>query len=108
MKNKVAPPFREVEFDIMYGEGISKAGELIDLGVKLGLVEKGGSWYTIGETRLQGRDNVKEYLKNNPDVADALEQEIRKNAGKLMSPQEKIAARAAGRAIDVSADDFEG
>ncbi|HHT16943.1 MAG TPA: recombinase RecA [Papillibacter sp.] len=108
VKNKVAPPFREVEFDIMYGEGISKAGELIDLGVKLGLVEKGGSWYTIGETRLQGRDNVKEYLKNNPDVADALEQEIRKNAGKLMSPQEKIAARAAGRAIDVSADDFEG
>jgi recombination protein RecA len=108
VKNKVAPPFKEAEFDIMYGEGISKTGELIDLGVKLGLIEKGGSWFTLGETRLQGRDSVKDYLKNNPDVADALEQEIRKNAAKLMSPQEKIAARAAGRAIDISADDFEG
>lgn len=108
VKNKVAPPFREAEFDIMYGEGISKLGELIDLGVKLGLIEKGGSWFTMGDLRLQGRDSLKEYLRNNPDVADALEQEIRKNAVKLMSPQEKIAARAAGRAIDVSADDFEG
>ncbi|NLM83422.1 MAG: recombinase RecA [Clostridiales bacterium] len=108
VKNKVAPPFKEAEFDIMYGEGISKTGELIDLGVKLGLIEKGGSWFTLGETRLQGRDSVKEYLKNNPDVADALEQEIRKNAAKLMSPQERIAARAAGRAIDISADDFDG
>ena len=108
VKNKVAPPFKEAEFDIMYGEGISKTGELIDLGVKLGLIEKGGSWFTLGETRLQGRDSVKEYLKNNPDVADALEQEIRKNAAKLMSPQERIAARAAGRAIDISADEFDG
>lgn len=108
VKNKVAPPFREAEFDIMYGEGISKTGELIDLGVKLGLIEKGGSWFTMGDLRLQGRDSLKEYLKNNPDVADALEQEIRKNAAKLMSPQEKIAARAAGRAIDISADDFDG
>jgi len=108
VKNKVAPPFREAEFDIMYGEGISKLGELIDLGVKLGLIEKGGSWFTMGDLRLQGRDSLKDYLRNNPDVADALEQEIRKNAVKLMSPQEKIAARAAGRAIDVSADDFEG
>jgi recombination protein RecA len=108
VKNKVAPPFKEAEFDIMYGEGISKVGEIVDLGVKLGLIEKGGAWFTVGETRLQGRDNVKEYLKANPDVADDLEAKIRRDATKLMSPQEKIAAKAAGRAVDVSAEDFEG
>lgn len=108
VKNKVAPPFREAEFDIMFGEGISKYGELIDLGVRLELIEKGGAWYTIGETRLQGRDSVKDYLKENPQVADELESQIRGNAQKLMSPQEKIAAKAAGRAIDIDADDFEG
>ncbi len=108
VKNKVAPPFKEAEFDIMYGEGISKVGEIVDLGVKLGLIEKGGAWFTVGETRLQGRDNVKEYLKSNPDVADDLEAKIRRDATKLMSPQEKIAAKAAGRAVDVSAEDFEG
>lgn len=107
VKNKVAPPFKEAEFDIMYGEGISKVGEIIDLAVKLDLIEKGGAWYTIGETRLQGRDNAKKYLKENPEVADRLEAEIRKNAVKLMSPQAKAAAVAAGRAVDVSADDFE-
>ncbi len=108
VKNKVAPPFKEAEFDIMYGEGISKTGEIIDLGVKLGLIDKGGSWFTIGETRVQGRDGLKEYLKTNPDVADELEANIRRDASKLMTPQEKIAARAAGRAVDVSAEDFEG
>lgn len=108
VKNKVAPPFKEAEFDIMYGEGISKVGEIIDLSVKLGLIDKGGAWFTVGETRLQGRDNVKEYLKSNPDVADQLEAKIRRDAAKLMSPQEKIAARAAGRAVDISAEDFEG
>jgi recombination protein RecA len=108
VKNKVAPPFKEAEFDIMYGEGISKTGELIDLGVKLGHIEKGGAWFTVGETRLQGRDNVKEYLKSNPEVADELEVKIRRDAVKLMSPQEKVAAKAAGRAVDVSAEDFEG
>lgn len=107
VKNKVAPPFKEAEFDIMYGEGISKIGEIIDLGVKLDLIEKGGAWYTIGDQRFQGRDNLKEYLKNNPDVADELEAKIRKNAVKLMTPQAKVAAKAAGRAVDVSADDFE-
>lgn len=107
IKNKVAPPFKEAEFDIMYGEGISKVGELIDLGVELELIDKGGSWFTIGETRLQGRDNVKKYLKENPEIAENLEAEIRKNAGKLMSPQAKAAAKAAGRAVDVSAEDFE-
>ncbi|MCL2409571.1 MAG: recombinase RecA [Oscillospiraceae bacterium] len=108
VKNKVAPPFREAEFDIMFGEGISKYGELIDLGVKLELIEKGGAWYTVGETRLQGRDNAKEHLKANPEVADDLEAQIRKDIQKLMSPQEKAAAKAAGRAIDIDADDFEG
>ena len=107
VKNKVAPPFKEAEFDIMYGEGISRTGELVDLGVKLDLIEKGGAWFTIGETRLQGRDNVKKYLKDNPEIADKLEADIRKNAFKLMSPQAKIAAKAAGRAVDISAEDFE-
>ena len=107
VKNKVAPPFKEAEFDIMFGEGISKYGELIDLGVKLDLIEKGGSWYTIGEMRFQGRDNVKEYLKENPDIADGLDEQIRRYALKLMTPQEKAAAKAAGRAIDIDADDFE-
>ncbi|MBQ9857869.1 MAG: recombinase RecA [Oscillospiraceae bacterium] len=108
VKNKVAPPFKEAEFDIMYGEGISKIGEIIDLAVKLDLIEKGGAWYTVGETRLQGRDNVKVYLQQNPEIADELEQKIRDNAVKLMSPQARAAAKAAGRAVDVSADDFEG
>jgi len=106
-KNKVAPPFKEAEFDIMYGEGISKVGELIDLGVKLDLVEKSGSWYTVCGNRVQGRDGAKEFLKTNPGAAEALEAEIRENAHKLMSPQSKAAAKAAGRAIDVSADDFD-
>jgi len=108
VKNKVAPPFKEAEFDIMYGEGISKIGEIIDLAVKLDLIEKGGAWFTVGETRIQGRDNVKTYLQQNPEIADELEQKIRDNAVKLMSPQARAAAKAAGRAVDVSADDFEG
>ena len=108
VKNKVAPPFREAEFDIMYGEGISHFGELIDLGVKLELVQKSGSWFSIGETRIgQGRDAAKRYLQENPEVADKLEADIRKNFDKLMSNQARIAAKAAGRAVDVSADDFD-
>ena len=108
VKNKVAPPFREAEFDIMYGEGISKVGELIDLGVKLDLVQKSGSWFAMGELRLgQGRDAAKQFLRDNPDMADELEAKIRQNAFKLLSKQGQAAARAAGRAVDVSADDFE-
>ncbi|MCL2587893.1 MAG: recombinase RecA [Oscillospiraceae bacterium] len=107
IKNKVAPPFREAEFDIMYGEGISKVGEMIDLGVMLELIEKGGSWYTLGENRFQGRDNLKTFLKENPEAADKLEAEIRENSGKLLSPQAKIAAKAAGRAVDVTAEEFD-
>ena len=109
VKNKMAPPFREAEFDIMYGEGISMLGELIDLGVKLDLVQKSGSWYSMGETRIgQGRDSAKQYLRDNPEVAAKLEADIRRDFHKLMSSQSKIAAKAAGRAVDVSADDFEG
>jgi recombination protein RecA len=82
VKNKVAPPFKQVEFDIMYGGGISKTGELIDLGVKANIVEKSGSWYTYDSQRIgQGRENAKAYLRDNPQVAKALEDEIRANAG---------------------------
>ena len=108
VKNKVAPPFREAEFEIMYGEGISRLGEIVDLAVKLDLIQKSGSWFSMGELRLgQGKDSVKAYLRDNPETADKLEAEIRANAWKLMSNQAKVAARAAGRAVDVSADDFE-
>jgi recombination protein RecA len=78
VKNKVAPPFREVEFDIMYGEGISKLGEIIDLGVKAGVVEKSGSWFSYNSTRIgQGRENVREFLKKNPDMAAEIEKAVR-------------------------------
>jgi recombination protein RecA len=82
VKNKVAPPFKQVEFDIMYGEGISKTGELIDLGVRAGVVEKSGAWFSYDSQRLgQGRENSKTFLKANPQVADRIEQEIRENSG---------------------------
>ena len=84
VKNKVAPPFREVEFDIMYGEGVSKIGEIIDLGVKGGIVEKSGSWFSYNSTRIgQGRENAREFLKKNPDVAREIEAAVRKNAGMI-------------------------
>ena len=108
IKNKCAPPFKEAEFDIMYGEGISKVGEIVDLGVKLEIIDKAGAWFTVGEQRIQGRDAVKEYLLSNPEICANIEQQIRDNAYKLMSPQARKAAQAAGRAVDVSADDFEG
>ena len=108
VKNKVAPPFREAEFDIMYGEGISHLSELIDLAVRLDLVQKSGSWFSMGEMRLgQGKDAVKEYFRDNPNVTAKLEKDVRDNFHKLMGNQSKIAARAAGRAVDVSADDFD-
>ncbi len=82
VKNKVAPPFRVVEFDIMYGEGISKTGELLDLGVKAGIIEKSGSWFSYSDQRIgQGRENAKQYFKDNPKVADEVEKKIRANAG---------------------------
>jgi recombination protein RecA len=85
VKNKVAPPFREVEFDIMYGEGISKLGEIIDLGVKAGVIDKSGSWYSWNSQRIgQGRDNVREFLKNNTEMALKIEEQVRGNATKVV------------------------
>jgi recombination protein RecA len=82
VKNKLAPPFKQVEFDIMYGEGISKTGELIDLGVKAGVVEKSGAWFSYDSQRLgQGRENAKNFLKANPKIAERIEQDIRENSG---------------------------
>ena len=82
VKNKVAPPFKQVEFDIMYGEGVSRAGELIDLGVKAGVVEKSGAWFSFDSVRLgQGRENAKAFLKTSPEIADRIERAIRENAG---------------------------
>ncbi|HET7210744.1 MAG TPA: recombinase RecA [Methyloceanibacter sp.] len=82
VKNKVAPPFKQIEFDIMYGEGISKTGELVDLGVKAGIVEKSGAWFSFDSERIgQGRENVKAYLKEHPETAERIERAIRQNAG---------------------------
>ena len=109
MKNKVAPPFREAEFDIIYGEGISRTSELVDTGLKLGLIEKGGSWFTYRDQRLQGKDSMKDYLKQNPEIADELEAEIKErllNGSRSAGPEEEAPA-AAGRAVSISADDFE-
>jgi recombination protein RecA len=101
VKNKVAPPFKVVEFDIMYGEGVSKTGELIDLGVKAGVVEKSGSWFSFDSQRIgQGREAAKQYLKDNPDVAQAIEAQIRANAG-------LIAAAIAGSSDAAAGDDSE-
>ena len=84
VKNKVAPPFRQVEFDIMYGEGISKTGELVDLGVKSGIVEKSGSWFSYNNQRIgQGRENAKQFLKENVKIAAEIEKKIRDNAGTI-------------------------
>jgi recombination protein RecA len=78
VKNKVAPPFKQVEFDIMYGEGVSKVGEILDLGVKAGLIEKSGAWFSYDSVRIgQGRENAKVYLKENPEVAERIERAIR-------------------------------
>ena len=107
IKNKVAPPFKEAEFDIIYGEGISKVGEIIDLGIKLELIDKAGAWFTVNGERIQGREGVRDYLLSHPEAAEKLEAQIRENAHKLMSPQARRAAVAAGRAIDITADDFE-
>ncbi len=102
VKNKMAPPFRQVEFDIMYGEGISKLGELIDLGVKAELVEKAGSWFSYdGERVGQGRENVKKYLREHPEKAEKLEKQIRENAGlisgDMLSGKEKPANDTDGK-----------
>lgn len=102
VKNKLAPPFKQVEFDIMYGEGVSKMGELIDLGVKAGVVEKSGAWFSHDSQRLgQGRENAKNFLRQNPDVAGRIEATIRQNAGLIA---EKILAGEAGEGEDEGGD----
>ena len=107
VKNKVAPPFKEAIFDIMYGEGISKWGELVDLAVQLELINKSGSWFSIGDERIgQGRDNAKLYLQEHPDVADRIEQEVRENMWKLQGSRAKPPIAPASKAVNVSADDF--
>jgi recombination protein RecA len=84
VKNKLAPPFKQVEFDIMYGEGVSKVGELIDLGVKANVVEKSGAWYSYDSQRIgQGRENAKVFLKQNPDIANKIEAQVRANSGPI-------------------------
>jgi recombination protein RecA len=107
VKNKVAPPFREAFFDIYYGQGISKWGELVDLAVQLDIVQKSGSWFSMGDERIgQGKDSVKAYLQANPDIAEQVEEQVRANLGKLMGAEPK-AAKAAERPVAVSADDFD-
>jgi recombination protein RecA len=82
VKNKLAPPFRQVEFDIMYGEGISKVGELVDLGAKAGVVEKSGAWYSVDSQRIgQGRENAKQFLREHPEVAEVIERRVREHSG---------------------------
>ena len=91
VKNKVAPPFRKAEFDIMYGEGISKIGEIIDLGVDLNILKKSGSWFSYGETKLgQGRDSIKSILMDNPALAEELEEKIKKALGSPASTEEVL------------------
>ena len=108
VKNKVAPPFREAVFEIMYGQGISKWGELVDLAVQMDIVQKSGSWFSMGDERIgQGANSVKEYLINNPDIAEKVEAEVRENLWKLNGGAPKAPAKAAEKAVAVSADDFD-
>ena len=127
VKNKIAPPFKEAEFDIIYGEGISKVGEIVDLGIKYDFVQKSGAWFSMGETRLgQGRDAAKQFFKDNPDIADDIEAKIKaaikeeqlaaekKSSGKkAVSKEPEMAVKPSGKAqvkqngIEAFADDFE-
>ena len=108
VKNKVAPPFREAIFEIMYGQGISKWGELVDLAVQMDIIQKSGSWFSMGDERIgQGANSVKEYLINNPDIAEKVEAEVRENLWKLNGGAPKAPAKAAEKAVAISADDFD-
>jgi len=108
VKNKVAPPFREAYFDVMYGEGISKWGELVDLAVQMEIIQKSGSWFSMGEERIgQGKENVKLFLQANPDIAQQVEAKVRENMWKLQGGAAKAPAKPAERAIAVNADDFD-
>ena len=108
VKNKVAPPFKEAYFDIMYGQGISKWGELVDMAVQMDIVQKSGSWFSMGDERIgQGSNSVKEYLMNNPEIAEQVEAQVRENLMKMNAVAPKAAAKAADKAVAISADDFD-
>ena len=108
VKNKVAPPFKEAYFDIMYGQGISKWGELVDMAVQLDIIQKSGSWFSMGDERIgQGANSVKDWLINNPEIAESVEAQVRENMWKIMGGAPKPAAKAAEKAVAVSADDFD-
>ncbi|MEQ8707670.1 MAG: DNA recombination/repair protein RecA, partial [Rhodospirillales bacterium] len=112
VKNKMAPPFKMIEFDIMYGEGISKMGEILDLGVKANIVEKSGSWFSFNSERIgQGRENAKQFLRDNPEMTKVIEEKIRHSAG-LISEEMMVGPGGmeedgdAGEASDSPADEF--
>ncbi|MBE6959282.1 MAG: recombinase RecA [Ruminococcaceae bacterium] len=108
VKNKVAPPFREAHFDIMYGQGISKWGELVDLAVQMDVIQKSGSWFSMGDERIgQGINSVKDYLMANPDIAEEVEAKVRENLMKASQAAVKAPAKAADKPVAVSADDFD-
>ena len=114
VKNKMAPPFKTAEFDIMYGEGISREGDILDMAVELNIIKKAGSWFSYGEERLgQGRDKVKEYLKENPEFANVVEQKIRDHFAKKDEPEapeessETLAKDQAEMAAELSDEDMD-
>ncbi|MBQ8756980.1 MAG: recombinase RecA [Oscillospiraceae bacterium] len=108
VKNKVAPPFREAVFDIMYGQGISKWSELVDMAVQMDIIQKSGSWFGMGDERIgQGKESVKTYLQENPEIAEQVEAQVRENLWKMNNGGAKAPARAAERPVAVSADDFD-
>ena len=108
VKNKVAPPFREAVFEIMYGQGISKWGELVDLAVQMDIVQKSGSWFSMGDERIgQGANSVKEYLMANPEIAESVEAQVREKLMQQSMAAPKAPAKAAQKAVAVSADDFD-
>ena len=107
VKNKVAPPFREAYFDIMYGQGISKWGELVDLAVQMDIIQKSGSWFSMGDERIgQGKDSVKSYLMENPEIAEQVEAQVRANLLSANAAAAATPARAAQQPVAISADDF--
>ena len=107
VKNKVAPPFKEAYFDIMYGQGISKWGELVDMAVQMDIIQKSGSWFSMGDERIgQGANSVKEYLMKNPEIAEQVEAQVRENLMKQTGTAARTLAKAAEKAVAVSADDF--
>ena len=107
VKNKVAPPFKEAYFDIMYGQGISKWGELVDMAVQMDIIQKSGSWFSMGDERIgQGSNSVKEYLMRNPEIAETVEAQVRENLMKQTGTAARQTAKAAEKGVAISADDF--